>query len=218
MISLSRSAMVVMVAAGAVLLIAVTWWQRLTFLLVAGAFVVVAGVAVGGLVGTLRALVRDSPGDPSVVARQKRFPLVMELVSEYPLFGRGYGTFTIDDGFLLDNQIHALLITMGLLGVAALVLFIGFVVAVAWRTRQGAPPEQSIAGSALAATIVGLIVSTYTFDTFFYQILTNVLYLCIGMVGALWRVTSVETASSPARGLTTVATPAARSALILESP
>jgi O-antigen ligase len=198
MISLSRSAMLVMVAAGAVLMLAVPWRQRLAFLLVAGTFVVVAGVVVGGLVGTLRALVTQSEGDPSVIARQKRFPLVMELVSENPLFGRGYGTFTIDDGFLLDNQIHALMITMGLVGVAALVLFIGFVVAVAWRTRQGARPEQSIAGAALAATIVGLMVSTYTFDTFFYQILTNLLYLSIGMVGALWRVTSVETAASPA--------------------
>jgi O-antigen ligase len=141
----------------------------------------------------------------------------MELVSEYPLFGRGYGTFTIDDGFLLDNQIHALMITMGLVGVAALVLFIGFVVAVAWRTRQGAPPEQSIAGAALAATIVGLMVSTYTFDSFYYQILTNLLYLSIGMVGALWRVTSVEKASSSTRVLTSVATPPARSVLIMES-
>ena len=30
--------------------------------------------------------------------------------------------------------------------------------------------------------------SSYTFDAFFYRILTGVLYLSIGMVGALWRI------------------------------
>ena len=53
-------------------------------------------------------------------------------------------------------------------------------------------------GTALAATILGLFISSYTFDAFFYRILTGVLYLSIGLVGAMYRITAPERAAAEA--------------------
>ena len=201
MISLSRSAVLTLAVAGAVMVIAVPWRQRLRFVLAGAGFVVAVGMVVSGLVGTLRALISQSGTDPSVQARVERFPLVMELVAQHPWFGHGFGTFTIRHGFLLDNEIQNVMITMGLVGLAVLLLFIGFVAAVAWRTQRRDTHERRIAGAALAALILGLFVSSYTFDASFYQILMNLMYLSIGMSGALWRVTSVDPAPAAAPAL-----------------
>jgi hypothetical protein len=197
MISLSRSAVLAMVTAVVVLILAVSWRERLNLLVGGAICVVAAGLVVDGLVGTIRSLFSQAENDPSIQARIDRFPRVMELVADHPWFGRGFGTFTIQDGFLLDNEVQGTLITMGLLGLACLILFLLFVVAAAWRTGRGKSPDERIAGAALAATILGLSISSYTFDAFYYQILTNLLYLCIGMAGALWRVTAESNA--PAR-------------------
>ncbi len=158
--------------------------------------VLAAGIGVNGLVGTIKSLFTQAGNDPSVQARVDRFPKVMALVAEHPWLGRGYGTYNIEDYFLLDNEIQRSLVEIGLIGVMVLILFVFFVVGVAWRTRRGMGPEERMAGVALTATILALFISSYTFDAFFYRILTSVLYLCIGLVGALWRITMAEARSS----------------------
>ena len=156
-------------------------------------FVVVVGTLVDGLVGTLRSLFTTAESDPSVQARIDRIPRVFELIAEYPWLGRGFGTYTPEDYFLLDNEIQKTAIESGLIGVAVLIIFIGFVSTMAWRTRVG-EERTVLPGTALAATILGLFVSSYTFDAFFYRILTGVLFLCIGLTGAMYRITAAERA------------------------
>ena len=154
-----------------------------------------AGTLVNGLVGTIRSLFTGAEHDPSVQARLDRFPAVVELVAEYPWLGRGFGTYTPEDYFLLDNEIQKTAIESGLIGVAALVLFIVFVATVAWRTR-GTDESNRLLGTALAASILGIFISTYTFDAFFYKILMGLVYLCIGLVGAFWRLSTVDRVGS----------------------
>jgi O-antigen ligase len=137
----------------------------------------------------------EAEGDSSVQARANRWPRVLELVAERPLFGRGYGTYTNSADFLLDNQLQKTAIESGMLGLTALIIFLGSVIAVAYRTKHS--PRFRLAGGAIAAAITGLTVSLYTFDALFYRIFTCVLYVCIGLAGALWRVAQEE---SPPQG------------------
>src|SRR5690606_31285301 len=102
-----------------------------------------------------------------------------------------FGTYTPEDYFLLDNEIQKTTIESGLVGVAILILFIGFVVTIAWRLR-GRDDLGRLRGVAPIATILAIFISTYTFDAFFYKILMGLLYLSIGLVGAMWRLTADE--------------------------
>jgi O-antigen ligase len=158
---------------------------------VGAVFIVFVGLTVKGLVGTLRNLFTTADNDSSVQARVDRIPKVLKLISEYPYFGRGFGRYNLENYFLLDNELQKTAIETGLVGVAVLVVFIGFVCVMAWRTRLG-DESGTLPGTALTATILGLFISSYTFDAFFYRILTGVLYLSIGLVGALYRVTAPE--------------------------
>jgi O-antigen ligase len=191
MVSLSRSAVLAAAVAAVVVLSGTSWRQRATILVFTCVFVVFAGLMVDGLVGTLRSLFTTADSDPSVQARINRIPRVVQLISEHPWFGRGLGTFTIDDDFLLDNEIQKTVIESGFVGVAVLVVFIGFVAVIAARSRVGTDSDRLL-GTALMATILGLFISSYTFDAFFYRILTGVMYLSIGIVGALYRITKTE--------------------------
>jgi O-antigen ligase len=191
MVSISRSAVLSFAVVGVVLLVGTTWKQRFVLVASTVAGVVVAGTLVNGLVGTIKSLFTGAEHDPSVQARLERFPDVVKLVSEYPWLGRGFGTYTPEDYFLLDNEIQKTAIESGLIGVAALVLFIVFVCTVAWRAR-GTDELSRLFGIALAASILGIFISTYTFDAFYYKILMGVVYLCIGLVGAFWRLTAAD--------------------------
>jgi O-antigen ligase len=191
MSSVSRSSVLAIGVAMIVLLLGVPMRQRLVLLGAGAVFVGVVGATVNGLVGTLRSLFTTAKSDPSVTARVQRTPKVLKLISEHPYFGRGAGTYNIETYFLLDNELQKVTIETGFIGLAVLVLFIGLVSVVAWRTRLGAESGR-LPGTALAATILGIFISTYTFDAFYYRILTGVLYLCIGLVGAMHRVTAVE--------------------------
>ncbi len=201
MSSLSRSAVLAIAVAVIVLLFGVSWRQRAAIMGAGVVFIMFVGVTVKGLIGTLRNLFTTADNDSSVQARVDRIPKVLNLISQHPWLGRGFGTYNLDDYFLLDNQLQMSAIETGLIGVAVLVLFIGFISLMSWRTRVGGE-RGTLPGTALAATILGLFISSYTFDAFFYRILTGVLYLSIGLVGAMYRITAPERTPPGSRGST----------------
>lgn len=198
MTSLSRSAILTLAIGVLVLLIGSDARDRA--LIVAGgcAFVVAAGSAVPGLVGTLRSLFQQAENDPSVQARLDRTPEVLRLIAEYPWFGRGFGTFTPEEYLLLDNEIQKMAIEIGLVGVA---LFIGFITTILWCAAHVAPrlrdtPVDGL-GLALSASILGIVVSFYTFDAFFYHILTSMLFVNIALVGVIWNLAHEPAGATP---------------------
>ena len=185
--SISRSAILVLAVMFLVFLVGVGWRRRGNMVIGAVVFVIVAGSAVPGLIGTLRSLSTNTDNDPSVQARIDRFPRVLDLVREYPWFGRGYGTYNIQDYFLLDNEIQKLAIEIGLFG---LLSFAGFVLTICWTMVQVGQraPHLKVEAYAILASILGILVSSYTFDAFFYHILSGVLYVNIGLCAVLWRI------------------------------
>lgn len=190
-LTVSRSGLLVLVVGMVVLAAGWSWRRRAHAVAIALASVPLLWLAVPGLVGTLKGLVLNAADDPSVQARIDRIPRVLALVRDYPLFGRGNGTFSRDDYFLLDNEVYVTAIETGLVGVVVTLAFFAVAVVVAlWvRTHDLATPEDASLGQALAAGIVGLVVSFATFDAYFYRVLTGTLFLLVGSAGALWRLT-----------------------------
>jgi hypothetical protein len=188
-LAISRSGIVSAVVGLFVLFVGWGWRRRLTGALTVVAFVPVMWAVVPGLVGTFASLFGDAEGDPSVQARIERGPRVMALVRLRPWLGLGNGTWSLEDYFLLDNEVYVTMLETGILGLLLVFALIsvgvvaGLLVA---RLPTSGPGDPSL-GNALAASIAALGVSLLTFDAFHYRILTGSLFLLLGSVGALWR-------------------------------
>ena len=187
--SISRSGILSLVVGLAVLAIGWDWRLRLKALLVGVAAVPVLWAAIPGLVGTLIGLFTDTDNDPSIQARIDRRPRIMELIRQRPVAGLGHGTWSIEDWFLIDNQLYVTTLEMGLLGMALviLVLLLGAGCALLVGKLPGIGAEDAHLGQAIAASIIALSVSITTFDAFHYRILTGSLFVLLGAAGALWR-------------------------------
>lgn len=192
--SLSRAGIVAMFIAMVFLASGWTWIQRLTFIAYGAAFTVLMSVTIPGLLGTLRGLFTNADTDPSIISRRERVSQVLDLISERPWLGRGHGTYSPEDYFLLDNQYYQTAIEGGVVGVVVVILtlFVGGI-CIARGARLRARTEASHhLGQALAAPIAGFAVATYTFDAFFYPAFTGTLFLLIGAAAALWRIEEAD--------------------------
>lgn len=190
-LSISRTGIISVLVALAVVSLGWTWRRRLQAGLVALASIPVLWVTIPGLVGTFRGMFTSTDSDPSIQARIDRIPRVMELIREYPLFGRGVGTFSPEDYLLLDNDIFVTTIEIGIVGLVLTLATFVFVMVVSTSTRhhERATPASSHLGYALAAGIAAIVISFATFDAMFFTQLRGVLFILIGAVGALWRLT-----------------------------
>lgn len=206
--SVSRSGILGAVVALPFLAIAWSWRRRLNVAVGAVVFTGFTWAVVPGLVGTLRSMFTGTEYDPSVQARTERVPRVLELVNEYPWLGRGTGTYSVEDYLLLDNQYYVSAIEVGVVGVTVIValLLTGVAVGIAVH-RRAAEAESRHLGMALAAGLVVALVSIFTFDAFFYQIFSGLLFLTLGCLGALWRLTADER-PTPARSASAARWPA----------
>lgn len=188
-ISISRSA-ILSLAVGIVAMVGVWGWRRRANVAVGGlvATVLVWG-AIPGLLGTIRGLFVGLDTDPSITARTDRVPRIIELFSQRPLLGRGLGTYSVDDYFLVDNEWYVSAIELGAIGVTVLALFILITALAARRAgRLVGDARGRHLGYAIAASILALFASIGTFDAFFYRIFSGMLFLLIGAAWALLRI------------------------------
>jgi polysaccharide biosynthesis protein PslJ len=200
-ISLSRTALVSLAAAMVVFALGWSWRRRVNGLLL---FLLVLPIMSAVIPGVLEAMIGLFEGvdqDASIQARLSRLSAVMALVRERPWFGLGYGTWTADGNFLLDNEVWSLLLETGYVGTALTILLpiVAAVTAITSRSGGAATKETEHLGFAIAGGIAGLTISMVTFDALFYRILTSVLFLLIGAAGALWRLTRRDTMPSSAQ-------------------
>ena len=146
-------------------------------------------VTIPGIVGTFIGMFTDTDDDPSVQARINRVPRVIALIRERPWFGLGNGTWSVEDYFLIDNEVYVTTLEMGIVGMVLTTLFLGgtVVLALAVRGLPGVDETTRHLAMAIAASIGGLSISLITFDAFHYRILTGTLFLLIGAAGALWQ-------------------------------
>lgn len=194
-VSLSRTAIVCAVGALGVLAFGWGWRRRINALIVGLLGVPIIAAIVPGLFGFMVELFTGADSDPSVTARIDRIPRIMALIRERPWLGWGHGTYSVEDFFLIDNQLWVTLISAGFVGlfvVLALPLVAG--VAAVWpseRLEQADVAVQHL-GRAIAAGIAGIMISTVTFTAFSYRILLFTLFLLIGCAGAFHRLTRDE--------------------------
>ena len=138
--SVSRSAIISVGLALAVLVVLMPVRQRLVAIFTVPLGLVAVFMSAPGVIGTLTSFFTAGTSDPSVATRVSDYPLVEAFVQKAPLFGRGGGTYIADNAIdILDNQFLKTAIELGLVGVVALTIF--FVVPVIVGSQR-APKEQ----------------------------------------------------------------------------
>lgn len=203
-LALSRSGILALVVALGVLFAGWSGRRRLNGLFLLLASVPVLWVTVPGLVGTIRSLFTWWGTDPSIQARIDRVPAIIRQFNQRPWFGLGNGTWSIQDYFLLDNEVYVTTLETGIVGLLLTTALFGtaFVTGLWAAHVRGATGETANLGRAIAAGIAAIGVSLFTFDAFYYRILTGVLFLFIGGTAALVRLThrpASEARWSPSR-------------------
>jgi hypothetical protein len=193
MVSLSRSAILGLLAAALVLL--PTWPARrqLQTIIATILFTGVMRLFVPGLIGTLFSLFNNLSGDPSIQHRTEDYARAEIQIAVHPWLGRGFGTYLPDKYGPLDNQYLGTLVETGIIGLAALVfvLIAGAYAAVQIRRATKDPVLRDLAQTLLASLSV-IMVADATYDAFGFIMATGICFMLVGICGALWRTVKAD--------------------------
>lgn len=188
LLSIARSALLGLALIGVVLMLS---WRPAAQARAAvlGAVAVVAySATVPGVLGTFRALVFAGENDNSITGRTLDYPTVFAYIAERPWFGRGVGTFLPENYFFLDNQLLLTTLEGGIIGLAVLLGLYGTGYGLARSVRLGdGDDETRHLGQALATSVVIAFAVCATFDALSFLDYAALLYLIVGIIGALWR-------------------------------
>ncbi|MCB0910092.1 MAG: O-antigen ligase family protein [Propionibacteriaceae bacterium] len=187
MLSLSRTGILCLAAGLLVITPSLPRIWKLIGAAGAAVMVVVLGLTVPGLIGTIRGLFTGLSEDPSVQSRTSSYALAWQFIERNPLIGNGLGTF-LPRYWILDNMYLLFIIEAGLLGILALLgLFVtAFVVARRAAALFPAGRERDLAVG-LTGGIAGGAASFAFFDALSFPQAACTLFLLIGMSGAYWR-------------------------------
>jgi hypothetical protein len=186
-LSVSRSALIGLLAA--ILVLAPVWSWRVRALVGAAAtgLVIAVGVLVPGMLGTIRGLFLGLAGDTSVVSRLSSYDVALEYIGRFPFVGKGFGTF-LPRYHILDNQYLLMAVELGVVGVA---IFLGVLGAAIWCAsiaRRSATSElDRHLGQALVAAVASGGVLLLFFDGFSFPMSAGMLFLVMGVSGAARR-------------------------------
>ncbi len=198
-LAVSRSAVLSILVGFAVLASALTRRQRVEGL-VAGLLVLVSAYMVRpGVLGTLGRMFTGIEGDASARSRTDSYGYAIHAVASHPILGKGFGTF-LPKYRILDNQWLLSLIEIGVLGVAALVLFLAAVVTSglrAERRMKSRPDLVLIRG--LTASVVAVSVGMLFYDGFSFPQATGLLFCVCGATAAGLRITQGDEAPDASR-------------------
>ena len=190
LMSVSRSAIVVALAGLIVLFIGWPNRWRMVALMATPIAAIIGPVALPGLLGTIRSLFTNLGSDPSVTGRTDDYSLVFRLVDERPLFGQGLFTFIPMVYRTIDNQVLILLLEIGVVGAIAFAVAISVGVFSAWAPRRlGGTQQQRHLGLAVAASLIGIVTSYFTFDALGFRQVAGLTFLLTGLGGAVWYLT-----------------------------
>jgi hypothetical protein len=188
MVSLSRSAILGLVAAALVLL--PTWPGKRQVQAIAAVvgFTALMRLFVPGLIGTLFSLFNNLSGDPSIQHRTEDYARADVQIAVHPLLGRGFGTYLPDKYGPLDNQYLGTLVENGFIGLAGLVLILiaGAYAAVQIRRVAKDPVLRDLAQT-LVASLAVIMMADATYDAFGFIMATGICFMLVGICGALWR-------------------------------
>ncbi|MFC6714658.1 O-antigen ligase family protein [Branchiibius cervicis] len=191
-LSVSRSALICTTLA--VFILALGWSNRDRLIALGTGVVgaVVIAVAIPGLVGTLRGMFGDPSNDGSVQSRTEAVSYVMQMWSRFFWLGRGYGTF-LPKYWIADNGYLGFLVTTGILGITALsLLYVAALVSARFGARRfDDPRDREYAHAVFAACFAG-IVSMAFFDLPSFPQAAGLLFLLLGVCGAIRRLAQAE--------------------------
>ncbi len=189
-LAVSRSGFLALFLAGACFLPALPAGRKLQVVALGLVSAMAMTVAVPGLLGTIRSFFTGAGVDPSVTARTDDYHYLDTFFSQRPFTGRGFGTFLPSLYDFLDNQYLLTVIETGLIGLVGLVLFLisGLATAQVIRKRNVSASTRSLA-QALFAGLVAHAATFATYDALVFPTTGMVVFLLIGAVGALWRLT-----------------------------
>ncbi|HEY3748436.1 MAG TPA: O-antigen ligase family protein, partial [Pseudonocardiaceae bacterium] len=188
MVSLSRSAILGLMAAGIILLPSWPVRRRWQTLGVGVVFLGAMRLMIPGLIGTLFSLFNNLSGDPSIQHRTEDYARAEIQIAIHPWLGRGFGTYLPDKYGPLDNQYLGTLVENGIIGLSMLILLLLAGVYAAMRTRMA---SKDLAVRDLSQTLIAclsvIIVADATYDAFGFIMATGLCFLLLGICGALWR-------------------------------
>ncbi len=184
--AVSRSAVLATITAALVLFWA---WSPLMRLKAAAAglvFLVLLRGTVPGLLGTILSLFRAWDSDPSIQGRTNDYAIVGRYIFERPFFGRGPDTFIPAKYIVLDNAYLLGTVSLGFVGMAALIVLLLAAVGFGRRCYRNSPSNAARhLAIACSATIAVGLTTAVTFDFFSFPTVTTVLFLSTGMLAAL---------------------------------
>lgn len=200
--TLSRSSMLAAAVALAVFVPFLPRLARRAVLIVLPFAVAFLFVAVPGFVGTLTGALLADGSDPSIATRTNNYPRVVRMVDERPWFGLGPGNYRPENALqILDNQYLNAAVSLGLIGLAFLIVYLCLPAVATVIAARAAPTQalRSLAGAVAAGLAVAAVCSG-TFDSLSFPVFAVTYPLLVGVAGGVWRMVQTETAVfGPAR-------------------
>jgi hypothetical protein len=192
--SVSRSAVISVAVALAVLVVLMPTRQRLVAICTLPFSLAAVFMTTPGLIGTLTSFFGAGTKDPSVAYRVSDYPVVERFLEQAPWFGRGGWTYQPDNALnILDNQYLKTAVELGLVGVVALTFFFLVpTIAALLARRRSTEPELRLLCAALAGAALAAAASSFTFDSLSYPMFTGLYSLVIGLIGVAWRLALAE--------------------------
>ncbi|MEJ1921981.1 O-antigen ligase family protein [Microbacterium sp. KHB019] len=199
---LSRTAIIGFIVALAAMIPAAP--RRFRAWVIAGGIVITSMlvVAVPGLASSTLRLFTGAAEDGSTLSRTDALARLGEFMAPSPLIGVGPGTF-LPEYYIFDNEWAVSAIQLGILGVLA---FAGMLIAAAWsagRARASSrDPDVRIAGYALAVAVLNTALQFAFFDGLSFPIAAGLLFVLVGLCGAIRTVATTEATPLFAAGAT----------------
>ncbi|KAA9135529.1 O-antigen ligase family protein [Microbacterium caowuchunii] len=147
-----------------------------------------------GFLGTLTSALTANASDPSIATRTNNYPRVMRIVDENPWFGLGPGNYRAENALqILDNQYLNAAVSIGLVGLALLVVYLWLpAISTVFAARAARSPAlRSLAGATAGGLAVGAVCSA-TFDSLSFPVFALVYPLLVGLSGGVWRMVQNE--------------------------
>lgn len=125
----------------------------------------------------------SSQSDKSITTRTEDYAAVGEQFRQDPWFGLGLGGYPPTEFRYLDNQWLQAVVQGGIVGLAALALLtLGSVAGMTAALRRSTTARDRNLAYALGAALIGIAVSSATFDLFSFQQITFVYFILYGLV------------------------------------
>lgn len=197
--SVSRSGIISVGVAAAVLIVLLPTRQRLIALCLAPLGIAGVFMSAPGVIGTLTRFFLAGTSDDSVKARVMDYPVVERLVDAAPWFGHGGWTYMPENTiYILDNQWLKTAVEFGLVGVLALGVYLVLpLISALVARRHSDDPELRMLCAALAGAALAAALCSLTFDSLSYPMFWNVYALVIGLIGACWRLVAAGRTPPP---------------------